>query len=1037
MKCPSCLAENPDDSQYCAKCSFRLSKTDDSSSSATQTLKSAILKLETGSAFADRYQIIEELGRGGMGRVYKALDMELNEKIALKLLKPQIAADEDMIERFRNELTTARNVTHKNICRMYDLGKYKGNYYITMEYVPGEDLKSMLSMIGVLGPGKTVSIGIQICQGLLEAHKHGVVHRDLKPQNIMIDREGAIRIMDFGIARSLKSKGITGVGTMIGTPEYMSPEQAEGKEVDRRSDIYSLGIVLYEMATGQLPFKGETHLSIAMKHKGEIPKNPQEINPRIDDNLNLLILKCLEKEKDNRYSNVVELLEELKRINKELPVTKTLVSQRKTTTSKQITVTLGPKKLLVPILAAAVIILAFLAWKLLAPKNILPIAIDKPSLAIVYFENGTGDKGNDHWRRGLASLLISDLQQSKYIDVLSSDRLFGILRDMDLLESASYATGDLNKLAALGRNSHILQGIFTKAGDTYRINVTIQKAATGELIGSEEVEGRGIESFYSMVDELTKRIKTHFQIPQKLLVSDIDREIQNITTSSPEAYQLYIEGRRLFYNGEYAESIAVMEKAIEIDPEFAMAYRSISISFGNRGLLNRRREYLKKAISYKSKLSAREQHIIQGDIYFNSEKTYAEAIRSYKLVLKDYPDDTISLHNTAVLYQDLEDWDNAFKYYATSIAFESGFIPTYTQYAELLINQDRITEARDVLNGYLAIWPEHPDIRLLLAFSYLAEGRYPSAQKELDKAAALFPDNFHVPVNQAMLFHYLGRLAEAEEEYGKLMNHSEPEAQYYAANGAIDIDLRRGRFSQAEQTCGFAVNMAFRVGVKWAESEWRAQLAYIHLRKRHPQQALKEAELALAAADEVGNFNKKRTALLFKGLSFLEMGHLDEAQAAANELKSFIEEGINPKKIRLFHFLQGRIEMAKGNGTGAVEHLEKAVQNRDFGGFYPAFYTIENQHLWHLYSLASSYFQIQDYARALVICDEALGLNFHKIGYGDVLSKCYYLKGQIFQKLGQTQNAAASYEKFLELWENADAGLHEITDAQSQLAILR
>lgn len=1037
MKCPECQTEIAENSQYCSQCSFRLLKTKETSTSATQTLQSAVLKLETGSTFASRYRIIEELGRGGMGRVYKALDIELNEKIALKLLKPQIAADEDMIERFRNELKTARTVTHKNICRMYDLGIDKGNYFITMEYVPGEDLKSMLNMMGVLGPGKAVSIGVQICRGLLEAHKHGIVHRDLKPQNIMIDREGTIRIMDFGIARTSTSKGITGAGVMIGTPEYMSPEQAEGKGVDRRSDLYSLGIILYEMATGRIPFQGETHLSIAMKHKGEIPKSPQEINPRINDDLNLLILKCLEKDKESRYSNAAELLEELERIDRELPATDTLVSQRRPSTSRQITVTPSLKKLLIPILAAAGIILAFLAWKLLAPKNILPITNDKPSLAIVYFENGTGDDGLDHWRRGLSSLLISDLQQSKYIDVLSSDRLFGILRDMGLLESESYATDDLNKLTALGRNSHILQGIFTRAGDSFRINVTIQKAATGELIGSEEVEGRGIESFYSMVDDLTKRIKSHFQIPQKLLTGDIDKEVQDITTSSPEAYELYMEGRRLFYSQDYIQSIAVSEKALEKDPEFAMAYRSISVAYRNRGMLAQGRKYLEKAMSFKTRLSARERDIIEGDYNSNSERTFPEALTSYGQVLQDYPDDTMALHNTAIIYQDLEDWDNTFKYYATSITYESGFIPSYTQYAELLINQDRITEARDVLNGYLAIWPEHPDIRLLLAFSYLAEGRYPSAQKELDKAVALFPDNFHVPVNQAMLFHYQGRLAEAEEIYGKLMNHSEPEAQYYAVNGAIDIDLRRGRYSQAEQTCGFAVNLGFRLGIKWVESEWRAQLAYIHLRKGHPQLALKEAELALAAGDDAGNFNKKRTALLFKGLASLEMGHLDEAQAAADELKSFIEKGINPNKIRLFHFLQGRIEMAKRNGAGAVEHLEKAVQNRDLGGYYPIFYTIENQHVWHLYTLADSYFQLQDYTRAIETCDRALQLKVQKIGYGDVLSKCHYLKGRIYQELGQTEKAAASYEKFLEVWKDADAGLHEITDAQSQLAILR
>ena len=350
MKCPRCQYDNPSETNFCGKCGWQLSAAGKGAFLQTETLIAPLFELERGSTFAGRYEVIEELGKGGMGRVYKVFDKKIKESVALKLLKPEIATDERTIERFSNELRFARKISHRNVCRMYDLGQDGTTFFITMEYVSGEDLKSFIKRSGHLTEAKAVSIAEQICQGLAEAHHLGVMHRDLKPQNIMIDREGNARIMDFGIARSLQAQGITGTGMLIGTPEYMSPEQAEGEVVDQRSDIYSLGVILYEMVTGRVPFAGETPLSIALKHINAVPKNPREINTLVSEGLSRTILKCLEKPREKRFQSARELHAELENIEKGIPTVEKIIVERKPATSSEITVKLDLKKVVIPAL---------------------------------------------------------------------------------------------------------------------------------------------------------------------------------------------------------------------------------------------------------------------------------------------------------------------------------------------------------------------------------------------------------------------------------------------------------------------------------------------------------------------------------------------------------------------------------------------------------------------------------------------------------------------------------------------------------------
>ncbi len=682
IECPKSQTDNPSESKFCNKCATPLP--DNEEVMYAKTLETAKEELTTGSTFAGRYQIIEELGKGGMGKVYKVLDKEINTKVALKLILPEIAVDKKTIERFRNELKTARDISHKNVCRMYDLNKEKGTYYITMEYVSGGDLKTFIRRAAPLSTARALSIGKQICEGLSEAHKIGIVHRDLKPNNIMIDDNGDARIMDFGIARSVKGKGITGSGIMIGTPEYMSPEQAEGKDVDHRSDIYSLGVILYEMVTGELPFKGDTPLSIAMKHKGEAPKDPMELNPQIPEDFSRVILKCLEKAKENRFQKADEVLKDLENIEKGFPTTRRAIPQKKPLTSREITVTFGLKKNLIPFLIVLVsIIIVVLTLTLLPKKEIVLAPKIENSIAVISFENQTGDEAYDYLQKAIPNLLITSLEQSGYFYVTTWERMRDLLKQMGKGDVETINSDVGFELCLRDGIASIVLGTYTKAGNVFVTDVKLLDVETKKLLMSFSSKGEGVDSILkTQIDELSREITQNLgSSGQKF--DDVKTQISGITTTSMEAYQYYLKGEEAGDKLYYEDAVKYFEEAITLDPEFAMAYSRLSFLYRVLGNSRAMNDAFEKMKAFSLKTTEKERLFIEGLYVLFKEENLEKAVQIFKQIIDKFPKEKMAHHSLGYIHGRMESFDEAIVEYNKDLELDPFYGMSINQLASV------------------------------------------------------------------------------------------------------------------------------------------------------------------------------------------------------------------------------------------------------------------------------------------------------------------------------------------------------------------
>jgi serine/threonine protein kinase/Tfp pilus assembly protein PilF len=1023
-KCPKCQFENPDDTIYCGKCASPLKPPDEISISPTKTLKTPISRLEKGSLFAERYIILEELGKGGMGEVFKVMDQKLNEEMALKLLKPEIAADRDTIERFKNELKLARKIAHRNVCKMHDFHEEKDTPFITMEYVEGEDLKSFIRKKEKATKEETIAIAKEVGEGLVEAHRIGVVHRDLKPQNVMINKESDVKIMDFGIARSIEAPGVTATGVIIGTPDYISPEQAEGEGTDERSDIYSLGVILYEMTTGQLPFQGDTAFSIALKHKSQLPQDPRKLNPDISDDLSRLILICMEKDKERRYQTAQDLLADLINIEEGLPLGTKIRPKRKTFIASIVR-----KKFFIPTLIVTLAIIALAIWQLLPQKEASPLASPgKPSVAVVYFENNTGAEDLGYLRSGLSELITTDLSQSKFLRVLRSDETLGILKKLNLLDAEKYSAEDLTRIAKEARVNHILRGSYIKAGDNFVITANLIKVDDGETIEPLKVTVEGIEHIFAKVDELTTGIKSNLELSDEQIASDIDRKVGEITTSSPEAYKYYVEGRNYFNEGDYRKSIRFMDKAIEIDPEFAMAYRSNWAANSNLGIYDEARKFAQKAIEHIDRVSDRESFILQ-DI---SERSLDKRIKILNQLLELYPDDSIGNNRLGLYFGFLEEWDKAIE--RTEVVrrnFPERRIP-YVNLAWHYSKKGLYEKAEELLKYYQNNVSDSARIRWRLARIYLYQNKFDIALSELDKTLSLDPSSHDATRWKGDTYLFIGDFINAKTTYLKLLDEENDFVQFLGSDRLGCLYLTRGNLQQAKDQWQKEADLEKEKGLKpYLRTFYK--LSYLYLKTGKLKAAMEECESGWKSVElDLYGFYR-RNFLYIKGLIQIEMKAIDKALETADELKETIEKGLNRKASRYYYALKGTIELEKENHSKAIEYLEKAssLLSYQYSNGSDLYLDL---HALFFEPLALAYYKSGDLEKALEEYERITKLTTGRLYQGDIYAKSFYMLGKIYEQRGDTVKAIKHYEKFLDLWKDADSGITEVEDARKRLA---
>ncbi len=863
----------------------------------------------------------------------------------------------------------------------------------------------------------------------------------------MIDRGGNARIMDFGIARSLRTDGLTGPGVMIGTPEYMSPEQVDGKKTDQRSDIYSLGIILYEMVAGKVPFGGDTPISVALKHKNEIPQNPRKINSQIPDLLSQVIMKSLEKKKEKRYQRADEFLKELAEIEKKLPTTERKVPKRKPLTSREITVKFKVKKLFVPVFVlVAVIVLSVVGWKLITKEaGAVPLE-DMVKVAVITFENQTGDENYDYLQEAIPNLLITSLEQNRYIRVTTWERLRDLLKQTGR-EDVSGIDRDLGfELCRQEGVDAIVLGSFVKAEETFATNINVLDVETKNLIKSTSSRGIGVDSILNkQIDELSREISRGIGLSERK-AKPPKVQIADMTTTNMEAYNFFLRGREDYEKFYFLEAKRFLEKAVEQDPEFALAHFYLTRVYGNLGDITKRDEALEKFKKFGSKVTGKEGLYIKAimagmEKKDKEQKKYFEALQE---IARTYPEEKRVHFDLALYYMGKQKNDEAEEELIKAIELDPRYGYALNQLAYLYSYKNDFEKALEYFRRYATVSPGDANPFDSMGEMYFRMGKLDESIEKFKEALGVKPD-----FSSAWKISYIYALKEDYNEALKWVDQYIAHAPsvpwqaighqlkgfYYYIQGNLTQ-----AFEEIDQSEYLAkqVNDTGLIDIAYREKIWICyELGKINLFRDY-----QKTRMEFRISNNLGDaFENSIIAHFYEGLADLKTGHIEAAKSKLSVIHSMLSdpeketEKTKQMKTSIRDYLKSLILIEEESADEAIALIEAMPPPKVSFNAVVSFIRRNLPFDDDLFALA--FLKKGELDKAIAEYERITTLNL-EIGLDRPLIHplSRYRLAKLYEEKGQRGKAIAQYEKALEMWKNADEDLFEMTDARKSLKSL-
>jgi tetratricopeptide (TPR) repeat protein/predicted Ser/Thr protein kinase len=829
--------------------------------------------LAPGVLLGERYEVLELIGQGGMGAVYRARDLQLDRIIALKTMRPDLSEHPEVLRRFKQELILARQVSHRNVIRIYDLGEAAGMKFITMEYVEGEDLRCYLTRQRKLSVREAVDIVLQICRGLEAAHAEGVIHRDLKPQNVLRQSNGRIQVMDFGLARSSESEGLTVTGAMLGTVEYMSPEQAIGKGVSPQSDLFSVGLIFYELLTGELPYKADSAVASLVLRTQHRAKPPREIDPEIPDTVSDVVRKCLEPDMAERYQSASEIIRDLVSWNSGRP---TAIDFRSTAVPAAAP---KPKRAKWPYIgAAAVVIAALVAGGVYyrRPKQ-APLSASKAvTLLVADFDNKTGDGVFDGTLEPSFALAMEGASNVNTFSRTDAHKIAAQIQPGTQKMDSSLA----QLVAAREGIDVVVGGSVERSGSGFKVTARAYDPVAGRELSTEEQRVADKSEVLKGLNQLAVSLRK--DLGDRSITSTEAVAAETYTASSIDAAHEYALGQQAKQAGNYDEAIHHYQEAIRLDPQMGRAYAGLAVVYGNQGDRHKAEESYKLALERLDRMSEREKFRTRGGYYLitrNADK----ALDEMEALVRQYPADSAGVANLALAYFYRREMQHALEYGRKSVE----------------------------------ISPKNVEQRNNLGLYAMYAGEFDRAIDEQKQVLNLNPSFALAYVGTALPQLAKGEPEQAHATYAKLAALSEKQAST-AALGEADALLYEGRYKEGIAWLQEKIKTDQGKGYKASAARKLIALADAYLATGRMNDAVAAADAALKANDE-------DAVEIAAARVFAAAGQAPRANSLADKLAAHLDA--DPQAYA--RLIRGDIELARHKYADAVRLLMESKQLSD------------------------------------------------------------------------------------------------------------